>query len=291
MKGLLLLLPFVVSFGYSQKLPVQEFPQWSSGKPSIEDVNQEVGTKPYFAQEFIRTKVVQERTGEHLSYDNLTTGGFTTLYFDYYYLYDLKFGKSAPTNFTINIPLLKQGEKIRELEVVEYSINSKGGLIDNKVKNVIKERKKVDNIQYVIEVKIEGILPESFYQISYIIRSSNFKECSPRILKGDLNISKTRFALDIPDFLKMRSNYDSLGYHPSLISNKPWYLDKYSVRDVGTDSASDSEIINCAVYKWIFDEPTDFFEKVYFDVLGIDIPTKNDYGLNPRKFQAKPKSK
>ena len=79
----------LVSIGFSQRIPVQEFPQWSSGKPSIEDVNQDVGAKAYLAHEFIRVKVVQERTGEHLSYDNLTTGGFTTLYFDYYYLYDL----------------------------------------------------------------------------------------------------------------------------------------------------------------------------------------------------------
>ena len=180
---------------------------------------------------------------------------------------------------------------MRELEIVEYSLNGKGELYDSKAKNVIKERKKIDNSQYVIELKIENIAPKSFYQISYIIRSSNFKECSPRVLLGDLHEKKTRFALDVPDFLRIRSNYDSLGFHPNLISNKPWYLDKYSARDVGTDGASDYETINCAVYKWIFDEPTDFFSKVYFDVLGIDIPTKNDYGLNPRKFEAKPKSK
>lgn len=277
--------------GFSQRVPMREFSQWTSGKPSLEDVNEELGSKPYLAQEFIMAKVVQERTGEHLSYDNLTTGGFTTLYFDYYYLYDLKFGKSAPANFIMNIPLLKQGEKMRELEIVEYSINGKGELSDTKSKNVIKERKKVDKLQYLIELKIENIAPESFYQISYVIRSSNFKECSPRVLSGDLHEKKTRFAFDIPDFLKIRSNYDSLGFHPNLISNKPWYLDKYTIRDVGTDGYSDQEVINCAVYKWIFDEPTDFFTKVYFDVLGIDIPTKNDYGLNPRKFQAKPKSK
>ena len=102
MKVIIVPLIFFLSMGYSQTIPVNEFSQWSSGKPSIEDLTLEIGDKAYLAQEFIRAKVVQERTGEEITVDNLTTGGFTTLYFDYYYLYDLKFGKSPLSVFTIN---------------------------------------------------------------------------------------------------------------------------------------------------------------------------------------------
>jgi hypothetical protein len=287
MRYTLIILCVFSTIGFSQTKPVSEFPQWKMGKPSKEDVSQKIEDRKFAVLEFISVKLIHEQKGEDITVDKLETGGFATLFLRYDYLYNFKFGSSPIDFFTLTIPLQKQGEKIQELEIVTYTIDTKGELQEVKAKNVVRERKKIDNDKYVMELKLQNIAPESFYQISYNIKSANLSELKPRVLEGDLHERMSRFKMEVPDFLKVKSNYDSLGYYPNEVSDLPFWLETFSYKDVGrhNEGGSGHDIFNAKVYKWIFDEPTDFFSKVYFDVNEIDIPPKNKYGLHPGKFK------